>query len=99
MIALWAVWSFNIVYFLTEGNLILFICLLLIGIIYFVYNVNIFILNVHYHYSYLDLIINAFFITFGSIKLYLSIIIGFVYVVSVSLLDRKSTRLNSSHVA
>ena len=90
MIPLWAVWSFNMVYFLTEGNLILFICFLFIGIIYFVYNVNIFILNVHYHYSYLDLIINAFFITFGSIKLFLSIIIGFVFVVSVSLLIAKS---------
>src|SRR5690625_3173120 len=85
-----SVWSFNMVYFLTEGNLILFICFLFIGIIYFVYNVNIFILNVHYHYSYLDLIINAFFITFGSIKLFLSIIIGFVFVVSVSLLIAKS---------
>src|SRR5690625_2638370 len=63
MIPLWDVWSFNRVYFLKEGNLILFICFPFIGIIYFLYNVNIFILYVHYHYSCLDLLINAFFIT------------------------------------
>lgn len=86
LIPFWMVLCFNSFYFLSESSLIIFCVTLISGTILFVYNVNIFIINVHYHYSFIDLIINSFFVTFGSIILFFSVIIGFIFVFSLSLL-------------
>src|SRR5699024_76884 len=86
MVPLWAIWLSNIYFFVKEDYIAMAIPFLLFGIFYFVYNVLVFIVNVHYHFKFIDLFINTLFIAFGSVKLFLSIVIGFIFVISLTLL-------------
>lgn len=86
MVPLWIIWYINTFLLIIHINTIIFMCFLLIGLIYFVYNVNVFSINVHYHYRLNALLMNTVFITFGSARFFLSLLIGFIFVISVSLL-------------
>lgn len=73
--AIWVIWAVD-VYFFYQNNVYLFILFLTMGIVLYIFTINLFSVTVHYDMRVRESIKNAFLITIGSPVLFIAIAIS-----------------------
>lgn len=79
----WLIWAVDIYYFFNE-NLIMMLLFIIMGIVLFVYSINLFSITVHYNMMFLPSLKNAFLITMGSPLLFVAVAISSGVVLFIS---------------
>ena len=79
----WLIWAVDIYYFFNE-NQIMMLLFIIMGIVLFVYSINLFSITVHYNMKFLPSLKNAFLITMGSPLLFVAVAISSGVVLFIS---------------
>ncbi|MFD2131835.1 DUF624 domain-containing protein [Pseudogracilibacillus auburnensis] len=90
VVPFWVAFLFNMYLSFTYHYVVIGICIFFISLLFFVYTNNLFIVESHYVYRLKELFIHTLLITFGNVKLFISIILSAIFVVSVSALMSKT---------
>lgn len=69
---IWLIWAVDLYYFL-DKNKIMVIVFIVLGMLLFVFTINLFSVTVHYHMKWLPSLKNTFFITIGSPLLFIAV--------------------------
>jgi len=80
----WVIWAADVYYFVDKSSVMMFLFLIL-GIILFVFSINLFSVTVHYHLKFVTALKNTLFLTIGSPVLFIAVAISSGVVLYLSL--------------
>lgn len=80
----WMIWAVDVYYFVDKSSLLMFLFMIL-GIILFVFSINLFSVTVHYHMKLITALKNTFLLTIGSPVLFIAVAISSGVVLYISL--------------
>ena len=80
----WTIWAVDIYYFFDKNSIMMFLFMIM-GIILFVFSINLFSITVHYHMKLFTALKNAFLLTIGSPVLFIAVAISSGVVLYISL--------------
>jgi len=80
----WVIWAADVYYFVDKSSIMMFLFLIL-GIILFVFSINLFSVTVHYHLKFVTALKNTLFLTIGSPVLFIAVAISSGVVLYLSL--------------
>ena len=81
----WMIWAADVYYFFNDNNSIMMFLFMIMGIILFVFSINLFSVTVHYHMKLFTALKNTFLLTIGSPVLFIAVAISSGVVLYISL--------------
>ncbi len=81
----WMIWAADVYYFFNDNNSIMMFLFMIMGIILYVFSINLFSVTVHYHMKLFTSIKNAFLLTIGSPVLFIAVTISSGVVLYISI--------------
>ena len=81
----WMIWAADVYYFFNDNNSIMMFLFIIMGIILYVFSINLFSVTVHYHMKLFTALKNTLLLTIGSPVLFIAVVISSGVVLYISL--------------